>query len=79
LKVYRLPPRPGGRGLDVVTEKAAFIVIEKLPVAVSGVGALVSVAFNVKLAVPAVVGVPEIVLPERVSPCGSEPDEIDHV
>ena len=38
-----------------------------------------SVTFTVKFAVPAVVGVPEIVLPVSVSPAGSVPPDTDHV
>ena len=38
-----------------------------------------SFTFTVKLDDPAVVGVPEIVLPERLSPAGSDPLATDHV
>ena len=38
-----------------------------------------SVTFTVKFDVPAVVGVPEIVLPERLSPAGSVPPDTDQV
>ena len=39
-----------------------------------------SVTFTVKLAVPAAVGVPEIVPPaERFRPAGSDPADTDHV
>jgi hypothetical protein len=38
-----------------------------------------SVTLIVKLDDPAAVGVPEIVLPEKLSPAGSDPLDTDHV
>ena len=63
---------------DVVTVKAdGWTVMDTA--AVAEVDAL-SVAFTVTFAVPAAVGVPDIVPPaERVSPTGSDPLETDHV
>ncbi len=65
-------------GNDVVVMlKPAPITMERALVAVCAVGVVLSVALTVKLNVPAAVGVPEIVLPLRVNPVGSEPAEID--
>ena len=59
-------PRPGGL---IVTESPAVADTDAL-----------SVALTVKLAVPAVVGVPEMVpLALRFSPAGSEPVDTDQV
>ena len=57
------------------------ICIDKAAVAVSGVGVVESVTIKASDEVPAVVGVPEITPVElfRLSPDGSEPDEIDQV
>ena len=54
------------------------------PLIVNDSGALtdtdaLSVTFTVKLEEPAAVGVPEIVLPERLSPAGSVPLARDQV
>ena len=38
-----------------------------------------SVAFSVKLLVPATDGVPEMVLPDKLKPVGSEPEDMDQV
>jgi hypothetical protein len=63
---------------DVVTVRAGVLIVRE-SAAVADADAL-SVAFTVKLAVPAAVGVPDIVPPaERVSPTGSDPLETDHV
>ena len=64
----------------MVIERAGMIVMLKAFEAVSA-GVLESVAVTVKLAVPAVVGVPEItpVAPARAKPVGSEPAVTDQV
>jgi hypothetical protein len=63
---------------DVDTVRAgALIVIDSAAVAEADV---LSVAFTVKLATPAAVGVPDIVPPaERLNPAGSDPLDTDHV
>jgi hypothetical protein len=60
----------------VVTVTGVVIVIERSLV---DVRPAVSVARTVKLAVPAAVGVPEMVLPDKVSPAGRLPAVIDQV
>ena len=55
-------------GALMVIESAALIEAE-----------LLSVTLMVKLEDPAVVGVPEIVPPERVRPAGSDPPATDHI
>jgi hypothetical protein len=51
----------------------ALTVMLRLPLAESGVGALESVTFTVKVVVPAVVGVPLMVpAEERANPAGRE-------
>ena len=68
---------PAGRD-DVVIFNGA-VVIASDSGAVADTDAL-SVTFTVKLAVPAVVGVPEMVpLVLRLSPAGSEPVDTVHV
>jgi hypothetical protein len=58
-----------------VTASAALIVILRLAVAVWGVGVAESVAFTVKLEVPAVVGEPEMMpAPLNVNPAGRLPE-----
>jgi hypothetical protein len=63
---------------EVVTVKAGGLIVnDSADVADADV---LSVAFTVTFAVPAAVGVPDIVpLAERVSPAGSDPLETDHV
>ena len=55
-------------GALIVMDNAALAETEAL-----------SVTFTVKLEEPAVVGVPEMVPPERVNPAGSVPVATDHV
>ena len=63
---------------DVVTVRGGGLMV-RVSGAVADVDAL-SVTFTVKLAVPAALGVPDIVPPaERASPAGSDPLETDHV
>jgi hypothetical protein len=75
---YATPTSPAGNeGVVIVREPLGFTF------SVSGIDAVAdaaSVARTVKLAVPAVVGVPLITPVEapRVRPAGSEPDVIDH-
>jgi hypothetical protein len=66
---------------ESLPEPAAAIVTEKGPLAVSGTGVVESVTVKVKLNVPAVVGVPEMVPVElsMVSPGGSDPLAIDQL
>lgn len=68
-------------GQLVVEPVEEVICIDKLAVAVSGVGVVESVTIKASEEVPAAVGVPEITPVElfRLSPDGSEPDEIDQV
>jgi len=63
---------------QVMVRGPGFIVMEQGCVTVLGVEAL-SVTWMVKLYVPAVVGVPEIVHAVRVSPGGKEPLIIEQV
>jgi hypothetical protein len=73
---YAMPTVPGGRE-DVVRFKAgALIVIDNAAVAETEA---LSVTLTVKLEGPAIVGVPEIVLPDRLKPAGRDPLAIDHV
>jgi hypothetical protein len=74
-----VPTVPPGREL-VVTESGVTIAIERLAVAVR-VGLLESVAFTVKLEVPAVVGVPEMtpVPAARLKPAGNVPVVTDQL
>jgi len=60
---------------------AALTVMLRALVAVCAVGVVESVTFTVKLDVPEAVGVPLIAPLDafKVSPAGSEPEEIDHV
>ena len=68
---------PAGRDDVVIFNGPGLITSESE--AVADADAL-SVAFTVKLAVPAVVGVPEMVpLVPRLSPAGSVPVDTDHV
>jgi hypothetical protein len=63
---------------EVVTVKAGGLIVRE-SAAVAEADAL-SVALTVTFAVPAAVGVPDIVPPAaRVSPAGSDPLDTDHV
>ena len=76
--LYATPIWPFGR-LDVVTDRSTGIVMDRAFVAVSA-GAWASATCTVKLAVPAVVGVPLITPPEdKESPAGSEPLDRDQL
>ena len=67
---------PAGNDDVVMVKAGALIVSDRL--AVADADAL-SVTFTAKLAVPAAVGVPDIVLPVRLRPAGSDPLATDHV
>ena len=73
---YATPTVPGGREEVVRFNAGALIVIDNAAVAEPDA---LSVTLTVKLDEPAVVGVPEIVPPERVNPAGSVPLATDHV
>lgn len=68
-----------GSAVEVIASCEAWIVIDSLAVAVAA-GELLSCAATVKLAMPALVGVPEIrpVL-DMLRPAGRLPDATDHV
>ena len=68
-------PVPCGNGLVTVTVPVPDLVLSTVEVALP----MLLVAFTVKLEVPAVVGVPEMVLPERSNPLGRLPLSNDHV
>lgn len=73
---YPAPAVPAGNE-DVVIIKAGALMASD-----SGAFAdddALSVTLTVKLEEPAVVGVPDMVLPERLNPAGSVPLERDHV
>ena len=73
-----MPPRPYPPATtDVVTVKAGALIVNDRA-AVADADAL-SVTFTVKLDEPAAIGVPDIVLPARLSPAGSDPLVTDHV
>jgi hypothetical protein len=75
---YAIPTVPPGR-LAVVTDRSTGIVMDSALVAVSA-GVWASVTWAVKLAVPAVVGVPEMTPPEeRDRPAGREPEASDQL
>ena len=65
--------------VTVAVEVARLIVMDKSLVAVLGVGDLLSVTLAVKLDVPGVVGVLEIVFPLRLNPSGRLPVIIDQM
>jgi len=67
---------PGGSEAVVMFKAGALIVIDNAAVAEPDA---LSVTLTVKLEEPAVVGVPEMVPPERVKPAGSVPLATDHV
>jgi hypothetical protein len=68
---------PAGSDEVVTVTAGGLTVIDNAAVAEADA---LSVAFTVKLAVPAAVGVPDIVpLAARVSPAGSVPPATDHV
>ena len=73
---YAAPTIPAGND-DVVTVKAGALIVNDRA-AVADADAL-SVTFTVKLDSPAAIGVPDIVLPARLSPAGSDPLVTDHV
>jgi hypothetical protein len=74
---YAVPTVPEG-STDVVTVSAGELIVSEIG-AVAEADVL-SVTFTLTLAVPAVLGVPEIVPPAaRVNPAGSDPLETDHV
>jgi len=73
---YAPPAVPAGKEEVVMPNPGGLITSDR--------GALVdtdalSVTLIVRLEVPAAVGVPEIVLPERLSPAGSDPVAMDQV
>ena len=72
---YAVPTVPAGSD-DVVIPKAAGLIVSDSPVVVD-TDAL-SVTFTKKLLDPAVLGVPDIVPPARLSPDGSDPLATDH-
>jgi hypothetical protein len=67
---------PAGNEDVVMRNAGTLIVIERGAVVEAGA---LSVTLTVKLEGPAAVGVPEIVLPERLSPPGRAPVATDHV
>jgi hypothetical protein len=67
---------PAGKAAVVIVKAGATMVSDSAAVADDDA---LSVTLMVKLAEPAVVGVPEIVLPDSANPPGSVPLEIDHV
>ena len=67
---------PAGNEDVVMLNAGALMRIERAAVADA---VPLSFTFTVKLDDPAVVGVPEIVLPERLSPAGRDPLATDHV
>jgi hypothetical protein len=73
---YPAPTVPGGND-EVVTLNAGALIVNESG-ALTDTEAL-SVTFTVKLDEPAAVGVPEIVLPARLSPAGSDPLATDQV
>ena len=73
---YPVPTVPTGN-TEVVIFRAGALMVSK-SAALADEDAL-SVTLTVKLAEPALVGVPEIVLPESPKPPGSDPLEIDQV
>ena len=73
---YGVPTVPAGNDDVVMVKPGALIVNDRL--AVADADAL-SVTFTVKLDEPEVLGVPDIVLPARLSPAGSDPLDTDHV
>jgi hypothetical protein len=73
---YITPTVPAGNE-DVVTFNAGALMRIDRPALADAVR--LSVTLTVKLDGPAAVGVPEIVLPERLSPAGSDPLATDHV
>ena len=80
--VYAVPTCAEGTELVVICTgvTAAATVMLNACVAVCAVGAVESVTLAVKLNVPAVVGVPEIVpvVPFNVNPAGRVPVVVDH-
>jgi hypothetical protein len=64
-------------GDERVNETLAAKTVSVTEPVVVAVGLLESVAFTVRLAVPAVVGVPLTMQPVRVNPVGSEPAVIE--
>ena len=73
---YAVPTVPLSSAVVVIFSVAGFTVIERSAVAVTDA---LSVAFTVKLLVPAALGVPVMVEPLSVSPAGSDPLTIVHV
>ena len=73
---YAAPTVPAANDDVVILKAAALIVNDRA--AVANADAL-SVTFTVKLDEPAAVGVPDIVLPARLSPVGSDPLVTNHV
>jgi hypothetical protein len=73
---YATPTVPAGNDDVVMLNGGGLIRIDSAAVVDA---AALSVTFTVKFDVPAVVGGPEIVLPERLNPGGSVPLETDHV
>jgi hypothetical protein len=73
---YAVPAVPGGNADVVIFSAGAMMVSDSAAVADDDA---LSVTLTAKLVEPAVVGVPEIVLPASPNPPGSDPLEIDHV
>jgi hypothetical protein len=73
---YATPTMPAGIGGVVILKAGAVMTIDSA--AVADPDAL-SVTFTLKLEEPAVVGLPEIVPPARLSPAGRDPLATDHV
>ena len=73
---YAMPTVPAGKEEVVMLKPGALITSDRG--ALADTDAL-SVTLTVKLEDPAAVGVPEIVLPERLNPAGSDPAAMDHV
>ena len=72
---YAVPTVPAGNDDEVIPKPGGLIVSDNAAVAEPDA---LSVTFTVKLAGPAVPGVPEIVSPASVKPAGSDPLAIDH-
>ena len=73
---YIVPTTPAGSDEVVMLNAGGLIVSDNAAVAETDA---LSVTFTVKLLVPAVSGVPEIVPPaDRVNPVGSVPTDTDH-
>jgi hypothetical protein len=73
---YGTPIVPAGNGEVVIRKAGALIVNDSWAVAETDA---LSVTLTVKLDDAALVGVPDIVPPERTNPAGSDPVEMDHV